>query len=99
MKKAVILFLAPLVMVIFSVGHAQNTIDASEIIAKINDKAAVVYEDVTIRGDLDFTLMKGMIEKSSGSRKTFSATVESSIEFVNCTFADRVDAIRWEKKT
>jgi len=73
---------------------AQKTVDAKEIIAKINRKESVSYQNVTINGDLDLTNLANRREVNEGSWKgdsrEFLSTVEAPISFKNCTFKGKV---------
>ncbi|WP_460962382.1 pentapeptide repeat-containing protein [Spirosoma litoris] len=69
---------------------AQSTIDAKDIIAKINRKEAVSYQNVTVTGDLDLTNLANRKEIREGSWKgesrEFLSVVEVPLTFKNCTF-------------
>lgn len=69
---------------------AQTTVDAKDIIAKINRKEAVSYQNATITGDLDLTNLANRKEVREGSWKgdsrEYLSVVESPIAFKNCTF-------------
>ena len=77
---------------------AQNTINASAIIRQIDSGQPVIYKNMVIEGELDFTNLKNR----NGSNKsfdffsmgndTYESTVDVSLEFVNCTFQDDVIA-------
>lgn len=79
---------------------AQTTVNANDIIAKINRKEAVSYQNATINGDLDLTNLanrKEMREEGWGSRNYLSV-VEAPLSFKNCTFKGKVLAYRSEEE-
>ncbi|GAB3890769.1 pentapeptide repeat-containing protein [Spirosoma agri] len=69
---------------------AQSTVDAKTILAKINRKEAVSYQNVTITGDLDLTNLANRREVREGSwrgeSREYLSVVEAPITFKNCTF-------------
>ncbi len=81
-----------------SFAFAQNSIKASEIIRQLNDGQAVMYKNVEIEGQLDFTNLKNrrLANTSFGffnmGNDAYESTVEASLVFVNCTFQDDVVA-------
>jgi uncharacterized protein YjbI with pentapeptide repeats len=79
-----------LTVVALAPSLAQTTVDAKDIIAKINRKETVSYQNATITGDLDLTNLANRKEVREGSWKgdsrEFLSTVESPISFKNCTF-------------
>ncbi len=76
---------------------AQTTVSAARIMDDIQDGEDIVYENVTITGDLDFTYMDWKIDDlprrskwwNSGSNEV-DETIEVRISFVNCIFEDDV---------
>ncbi|SOD89872.1 pentapeptide repeat-containing protein [Spirosoma fluviale] len=79
---------------------AQKTIDAKDIIAQINRKQSVSYQNVTINGDLDLTNLANRKEVREGFWKgdseQFLSVVEVPLSFKNCTFTGKVLAYRTE---
>lgn len=79
---------------------AQTTVDAKEIIAKINRKESVSYQNATINGDLDLTNLANRREVREGMWKgesrQFLSVVEVPIAFKNCTFNGKFLAYRSE---
>ncbi len=79
-------------------GFAQNTVQASKIMADIREGKNISYEGATIEGDLDFTYMQEKMpdlpEKSkwwnNGGSNTVEESIEVSISFKNCIFQDDV---------
>ncbi|WP_460906473.1 pentapeptide repeat-containing protein [Spirosoma areae] len=69
---------------------AQTTVDAKDIIARINRKEAIVYQNATITGDLDLTNLANRREIRDGNwrgeSQEFLSTVEVPVSFKNCTF-------------
>ncbi|MDJ1479578.1 pentapeptide repeat-containing protein [Cytophagaceae bacterium YF14B1] len=93
MKKLLFLLMTILPSFVF----AQKSIDAQEIITKINEGKAVSYENVTITGKLDLTRLKnmelqnkGMEKYVGGDQKQYISTVEVPVTFRNCTFTGDV---------
>ncbi len=80
---------------------AQKTVDAKEIIEKINRKEAVSYQNVTITGDLDLTSLANQREVREGNwqgeSQSFLSVVETPLTFRNCTFQGKVLAYRTEE--
>lgn len=80
---------------------AQKTVDAREIIEKINRKEAVSYQNVTVTGDLDLTNLANRREVREGNRlgetKDFLSVVNVPLSFKNCTFTGNVLAYRTEE--
>ncbi|MCK8491472.1 pentapeptide repeat-containing protein [Spirosoma sp. RP8] len=77
---------------------AQTTVDARDIIAKINRKEAVSYQNATITGDLDLTNLANRKEVREGSWKgesrEYLSVVEAPISFKNCVFKGKFLAYR-----
>lgn len=70
---------------------AQNKVNASEVIAKINRGEAIAYKNAEITGDLDLAKLQNMKLKdrkgeSKYETKEYISTVTAPISFVNCTF-------------
>lgn len=80
---------------------AQKTVDAREIIEKINRKEAVSYQNVTVTGDLDLTNLANRREVQEagwkGESREFLSVVEVPLTFQNCTFQGTVLAYRTEE--
>ncbi|GAB3930577.1 pentapeptide repeat-containing protein [Larkinella terrae] len=77
------------VIAILPATWAQRTVNASEIIAKINRKEVVSYENATITGELDLTELankKRANESIWGDNDAYETTVETPLTFRNCTF-------------
>ena len=81
---------------------AQTTVDAREIIAKINHKEPVSYQNTTIIGDLDLTNLANRREISEGNwrgePREYRSTVEVPLTFRNCTFRGKVLAY-WSEES
>lgn len=81
-----------------SFAYAQKSIKASDIIRQINDGQAVMYKNLEIEGELDFTNLKNRSLSTTSfgffniGNETYESTVEVSLVFVNCTFLDDVIA-------
>ena len=68
---------------------AQRTVDAKEILAKINRKEVVSYQNTTITGDLDLTELankKRVTKNLWAENEAYESTVEIPVTFRNCTF-------------
>src|SRR5690606_765139 len=87
MKKSLLFLLCLLVPVL---TWAQNRVNATDIIAKINRGEAVVYKNVEIIGDLDLTKLDNMkLEQKSDNKYStheYISTVTAPVTFINCTF-------------
>lgn len=90
-----------LTLLAVSPALAQKTVDANEIIEKINRKEAVSYQDATITGDLDLTNLANRREVREGNwrgeSEEYRSTVEVPLTFRNCTFRGKVLAYRTEE--
>ncbi len=75
---------------------AQSTVDAREIIAKINRKETVTYQNVTIMGTLDLTELANKQQKDGDfwGSEGYRSTVEVPLTFRNCTFQKPVLAYK-----
>ena len=86
------LFLTVLLGLIPFVGFMQVKVDAKDIIAKLNKGEAVVYENVTISGNLDFRLIEDKEKERDGAEVIFKENitykyhVNAPMNFSNCTF-------------
>ena len=87
---------------------AQNTVDAREIIAKINRNESVSYQNVTITGNLDLTELANKQTVSEGRQSdSYLSTVKVPLTFVKCIFKGDVIAYKalqngkklWENTT
>ncbi|PKV62603.1 pentapeptide repeat-containing protein [Pontibacter ramchanderi] len=69
---------------------AQTSVNAADIVAKINRGEAVIYKDATIVGVLDLTKLDNMrLEKKADNKNStdeYISTVKVPLTFVNCTF-------------
>ncbi|GAB4021595.1 pentapeptide repeat-containing protein [Spirosoma koreense] len=79
---------------------AQTSVDAKEIIAKINRKQAVSYQNATITGDLDLTSLENRKEVHEGNWDTpqYLSVVDVPLSFKNCTFKGKFLAYRSEDR-
>ncbi len=91
------LFTALLLGLLPLLSFAHSSVDAKEIIDRINGNESVSYQNATISGDVDFTRLKNRKLRrdwgqhgSDGENKNYISTVEVPIRFVNCTFTDDV---------
>lgn len=89
--------LTALIILVASAQLLAQTINADEIIRKINRGENVSYENVTVRGELDFTDIENrrLVEEGGGwlfggDNDRYESQVEVKIEFNNCTFDDDV---------
>ena len=76
---------------------AQSTIEAKDILAKINRKEAVSYQNVIITGDLDLTGLanrKEIREGNWGDQTNYLSVVDVPLTFKNCTFTGKFLAYR-----
>ncbi|WP_242923798.1 pentapeptide repeat-containing protein [Pontibacter liquoris] len=82
----------PLILVILLLpllSFAQSSVNAADIVAKINRGEAVSYKNVVITGDLNMTKLKNMKQKGNNgdnSSREFLSVVTVPLTFVNCTF-------------
>lgn len=87
-----------LTCIALSPSLAQNTVDAKDILAKINRKESVTYQNATITGDLDLTNLANRREVKEGSwrgeSREYLSTVEAPVSFKNCTFKGKFLAYR-----
>ncbi|WP_439880548.1 pentapeptide repeat-containing protein [Pontibacter sp. MBLB2868] len=87
MRKVQALFI---LLMLPLLSWAQTSVNASEIIAKINRGEAVTYKDARITGDLNLTKLKNMKLKEESNNKydskEYISTVTAPITFINCTF-------------
>jgi uncharacterized protein YjbI with pentapeptide repeats len=80
---------------------AQTAVDAKDIIAKINRKEAVSYQNATITGDLDLTNLANRREVRDGNwgdSEHYLSVVEVPLSFKNCTFKGKFLAYRSEDR-
>ena len=90
-----------LVWIAFVPALAQTTINANDIIAKINRKESVSYQNTTIDGDLDLTNLanrKEIRDEGNWGSKNYLSVVEVPLSFKNCTFKGKVLAYRSESE-
>lgn len=77
-----------------SVAFGQTSIDAKEVVTKINQGQAVSYQNATITGDIDLTHLNNQTFKLQGDGKwqdtIFTNTVTVPVIFMNCTFTGKV---------
>jgi uncharacterized protein YjbI with pentapeptide repeats len=81
--------------------RAQQKIKASDIIVMINDEKAVSFKDVVIEGELDLTNLKNRDQHHSrwSDNDVIKSTVNTSLQFVNCTFTNDVLAYyHWQSE-
>ena len=79
---------------------AQRTVDAKEIIDRINRKESISYQNITITGDVDLT---GLANRKAvrdgnwrGESQEFLSMVDVPLTFKNCTFKGKFLAYRAE---
>ena len=90
-----------LTFVTLTCALAQTSVDAREIIAKINRNEPVSYQNVTIRGDLDLTDLanrREIREGNWGDSRQFLSVVEVPLSFRNCTFTGKFLAYHTDKQ-
>lgn len=77
------------------IAHAQNPVQAEDIIDQINAGKAVRYQNAVILGDLDFTSVEDVTPDKPyrllkagrfGSTQSYSCHVKSPVFFIDCTF-------------
>ncbi len=89
-KKTLSLFM----LLLPALAWAQATVDAKEIVGKINRGEAVSYRDATINGTLDLTQLDNRKRREESGKwddsKTYVSTVKAPVSFTNCTFAGDV---------
>ena len=93
--------------------NAQSVIDASEIIEKINNGQDVIYENVIIEGDLDFTQVDNLLyadlnldryvisdldDMYDRTSDNYYVEIDSKIEFINCEFEGVVTGYRVDEE-
>ena len=100
MKTLITSFLLALVALLPAL--AQKTIDARDIIDKINRKEAVSYQGVTITGDLDLTNLANRREIHNGNwhgdSQEFLSVVDVPLTFRNCIFKGKFLAYRTDEE-
>ena len=69
-----------------SFGGKNHEIKASEIIKMVKKNKTVCIKDMTVTGDLDFTIIPGF-QDTRGSNRAY---VEAPIQFQNCNFSGKV---------
>lgn len=86
-------------LVIFGASvFAQQIVRAQDIMKEISEGRSISHKNVTIEGYLDFTDLKNRRRTQSSfdlfgkGNEQYESTVEGSITFINCTFADGVIA-------
>lgn len=78
--------------------YAQQTVNAQDIIKKINSGEDVIYKNTTVEGYLDLTDLNNRRRTESSfdffgkGNDTYESSVEGSLTFINCTFTDDVIA-------
>ena len=66
---------------------AASQIDAAEIIQLIDAGKPIEFENITIRGQLDFTAVKDITEEESNSdQATYHCHIRTPITFIRCKF-------------
>ena len=100
MKTALLSFLLTCVAVASTL--AQATVSASDIMAKINRREAVSYQNTIITGDLDLTSLANRKEVRDGNwrgeSQEFLSTVDVPLTFKNCTFNGKFLAYRTDRQ-
>lgn len=79
-------------------GFSQRTINASEIMKKLEAKEAIEYSNVTIEGTVDFTFIDKKLPKlpkrkkwwNNGGSNTVENQITNKVVFKNCIFKDDV---------
>ena len=74
--------------------YSQSSVNAGDIIEKINNGVEVHYENITISGKLDFTAVEDVMEEKgkpwSGFPRLYICHVRIPVKFYNCLFKDDV---------
>ena len=78
-----------------SSGSNDNEIKAEEIIKKIKKGENILYNDVTITGDLDLTKVVTGFPESKG---VIRYIIPSSLSFINCNFKGKIIGFRNDGK-
>ena len=90
-----------LILVAVVPALAQKTVDAKEIIERINRKQTVSYQNATITGDLDLTNLANRREVREGNwrgeAQEYRSTVDVPLTFRNCTFQGKVLAYQTDE--
>ncbi len=90
------LYLAAFILALATVTQAQSSLDARDILRRIDDKSQVEIRDAVIRGTLDFTELANQqrVRNSRKSNEEFKSRVEVPLTFRNCTFKGDVIAYK-----
>ncbi len=103
MRKVILLLIMSFTSVVFSI----NEISSLEIIKRLNNQENIKLENLTVIGELDFTIVVVNVEKNNSISNFFtnlfsnnSSTIiykhkiKNQIEFVNCKFQDEIFGTR-----
>lgn len=90
------LFVAAFFLVFATLVQAQSSLDANEILRKIDDKRPIDVRNAVIRGTLDFTELANQqrVKNSKMSSEEYKSRVEVPLTFRNCTFKGDVIAYK-----
>lgn len=90
------LFVAAFFFAFATLVQAQSSLDASDVVRKIDDKRPIEIRDATIRGTLDFTELANQqrVRNSKMSNEEYKSRVEVPLTFRNCTFKGDVIAYK-----
>ncbi len=97
MKSTRISFLSIAFILAFAFSvRAQKSIDANDILRKIDDKRQIDVRDAVIRGTLDFTELANQqrVKSSRMANDEYKSRVEVPLTFRNCTFKGDVIAYK-----
>lgn len=89
-------FFTSFTILLFCIQSQAQTVNAAEIIDKINRGEDVRYENITINGEVDLTDLENRRQMNNGSNwfggddDRYESQVEVRVEFINCTFEDDV---------
>ncbi len=86
-----------------TLAFSQTVINAEDILKDIDLGKNISYENTTIKGDLDFTLLKINVDKKGGGffdmdDEKVTITIEQNIRFENCNFKGEVIGYKNEDK-
>ena len=90
------LFVVAFLLAFANLVQAQSSLDANDILRKIDDKRPIEVRDAVIRGTLDFTELANQqrVKNSKMSNEEYKSRVEVPLTFRNCTFKGDVIAYK-----
>lgn len=100
MKISLLIFVLAFISVTISWAQS-TTINASEVVDRINRGDVIAYKNTTITGDLDLTELanKRQIKNCNwGSTEQFESLVTMPLLFDNCRFTGKFVACKYDEK-